>query len=70
MLDCAKVSAEIKHYQSIPVIANFINEDGSDNLKETIEANYKRIKQEVLILVENETERIKADPTLKHFIKE
>ena len=42
----------------------------ADNLKETIEANYKRIKQEVLILVENETERIKADPTLKHFIKE
>lgn len=42
----------------------------ADNFKETIEANYKRIKQEVLILVENETERIKADPTLKHFIKE
>ena len=42
----------------------------ADNLKETIEANYKRIKQEELILVENETERIKADPTLKHFIKE
>ena len=44
--------------------------DGSDNLKETIEANYKGVKQEVLSLVENETERIKADPALKHLIKE
>ncbi len=29
----------------------FTNEDGSDNLKETIEANYKQVKQEVLSLV-------------------
>ena len=70
MLDCAKVSAEIKHYQSIPVIANFINEDGSDNLKETIEANYKRVKQEIISLVESEKERIKADPALAHLNKE
>ena len=70
MLDCAKVSAEIKHYQSIPVIANFINEDGSDNLKETIEANYKRVKQEILSLVKSEIERIKNDAKLKHLIKE
>ena len=70
VVDSNKVSAEMKAYQQIPIITNFKNEDGPDNLKETIEANYKRIKQEVLILVENETERIKADPTLKHFIKE
>ena len=70
VLDCAKVSAEIKHYQSIPVIANFINEDGSDNLKETIEANYKRVKQEIISLVESEKERIKADPALAHLNKE
>ena len=70
VVDSAKVSAEMKAYLSIPVIANFINEDGSDNLKETIEANYKRVKQEVLSLVDAETERIKTDPTLKHLIKE
>ncbi len=56
--------------ERIPIIADFINEDGSDNLKETIEANYKRVKQEVLSLVDAETERIKTDPTLKHLIKE
>ena len=70
VVDSAKVSAEMKVYQSIPTIADFQNEDGSDNLKETIKTNYKRIKQEVLTLVENETERIKAAPTLKHLIKE
>ena len=41
VVDNAKVSAEMKAYQPIPVIADFINEDGFDNLKETIEANYK-----------------------------
>nr|WP_314499068.1 conjugal transfer protein MobC [uncultured Prevotella sp.] len=69
VVDSAKVSAEIKAYRPIPTIADFTNEDGSDNLKETIEANYKRVKQEVLSLVESETERIKSDPTLKHLIK-
>ena len=70
VVDSAKVSAEMKAYQPIPIIAEFTNEDGSDNLKETIEANYKRIKQEVLSLVETEVERIKADPELCHLIKE
>ena len=70
VVDSNKVSAEMKAYQQIPIIANFKNEDGPDNLKETIETNYKRIKQEVLILVENETERIKVAPALKHLIKE
>ena len=66
----AKVSADIKAYQPIPIITDSTNEDGSDNLRETIEANYKRVKQEVLTLVSNEIDRIKADPTLAHLIKE
>ena len=70
VVDSAKVSAEMKAYQPIPIIAEFTNEDGSDNLKETIEANYKRVKQEVLRLVDSEVERIKADPELCHLIKE
>ena len=44
VVDSAKVSAEMKAYQSISIIAECVNEDGSDNLKETIEANYKRVK--------------------------
>ena len=70
VVDVAKVSAESKAYQPIPIIAEFLNEDGSDSLSETIEANYKRVKQEILSLVESEIERIKNDPNLKHLIKE
>ena len=69
-MDVAKVSAETKAYQSIPIIAEFTNEDGSDNLRETVEANYKRVKQEVLNLVDSEIERIKTNPSLSYLIKE
>lgn len=41
----AKVSAEMKAYQPIPIIAEFQNEDGPDNLRETIKANYRGVKQ-------------------------
>ena len=70
VVDSTKISAEMKVYQPIPIIADFINEDGSDNLKNTIEANYKRIKQEVLSLVDKETNRIKNNPILNNLIKE
>ena len=70
VVDSAKVSAEMKAYQPIPVIVDFTNEVGSDNLKETIEANYRKIKQEILSLVDSEIERIKATPELTHLIKE
>ena len=52
VIDVDKVVAKTKAYQPIPVIAEFLNEDGSDNLSETIEANYKCVKQEILSLVE------------------
>lgn|GEM_PF-4123123 len=47
----------------------FANEDGSDNLRETIEANYKCVKQHILTLVASEIERIKNDPEQKGLIK-
>ena len=70
VVDSAKVSAEMKAYQPIPVIVEFKNEDGSDNLKETIEANYRKVKQEIFSLVNVEIERIKNDPELSKLIKE
>ena len=69
VVDSANVSAEMKAYQPIPIIADFINKDGSDNLKETIEANYRKIKQKILFLVDSEIERIKNNPVLTHLIK-
>ena len=70
VVDVAKVAAEAKAYQPIPIIAEFLNEDGSDNLSETIDANYRCVKQEILTLVTSEIQRIKNDPGLKHLIKE
>lgn len=70
VVDVAKVSAETKAYQPIPIIADFTNQNGSDSLRKTIEANYRQVKQEVLSLVDSETARVKADPTLFHLIKE
>ena len=69
VVDSTKVSAEMKAYQPIPIIAEFTNEDGSDNLKETIEANYRKVKEEILSLVDSEIMRIKNDPKLAHLIK-
>ena len=70
VVDAAKVTAETKAYQPIPIIAEFLNENGSDSLRETIEANYKCVKQDILSLVASEIERIKNDANLKHLIKE
>ena len=70
VVDVAKVSAETKAYQPIPMIADFKNKDGSDNLKETIEANYKRVKREVMSLIELEIERIKTNSSLRYLTKE
>jgi len=70
VVDSAKVSAEMKAYQPIPVIVDFTNEVGSDNLKETIEANYREVKKDVLSLVNSEIERIKSNPDLCSLIKE
>lgn len=70
VVDSAKVSDEMKQYQSIPTIAEFTNEDVSDGLQESIEAYYRQVKQEVLFLVDSEISRIKSDSSLSHLIKE
>ena len=69
VVDSAKVSAEMKAYQPIPVIVDFKNEDGLNKQKESIEANYRKVKEEILSLVDSEIMRIKNDPELAHLIK-
>ena len=59
-----------RSYQSISVIAESLNKVSFDTLAETIEANYKCVKQDILLLVASEIERIKNDANLKHLIKE
>lgn len=69
VVDSAKVSAEMKAYKPIPIIADFKNEDGLNKQKESIEANYRKVKEEILSLVDSEIMRIKNDPKLAHLIK-
>lgn len=70
VVDSTKISTEMKTYQPIPMIVDFKNKDGSDNLKETIEANYRKVKQEILSLVDSEIQRIKNTPALSHLISD
>lgn len=69
VVDNAKVAAETKAYQKIPVVASFENSKGEDIMTETIDANYKQIKADVSEIVNVEIERIKADDNLKHLVK-
>ena len=69
VVDVSEVSTETQAYEPIPIIADFINKDGSDSLTETIEANYKRVKAEVLSLVDAEIEWIKNNPNFYKILK-
>ena len=69
VVDSNKVSVEMKAYRPIPIIADFKNEDGLNKQKESIEANYRKVKEEILSLVDSEIMRIKNDPKLTHLIK-
>ncbi|BAP31941.1 TraG family protein [Chryseobacterium sp. StRB126] len=69
VVDNEKVAAETKAYQKIPEILSFVNEYGEDKMKEEIEANYRRIKSDILNIVESEIERIKNDPNLQYLVK-
>lgn len=65
IVDSAKVSAETKAYKKIPIVNEFKDENGNDIMQEQIERNYSRIKDEVEQIVQDEIERIKADPELR-----
>ena len=70
VVDSAKVSAEMKDYKPIPNITDFTDKESSDTLKETIEANYRKVKQEIRSLVDSEIQRIKDTPSLAHLVKD
>jgi hypothetical protein len=38
-------------------------------MKVEIEANYKQIKRDIVLIIESELERIKNDPDLQHLCK-
>ena len=70
VVDAEKVKREEKAYKPIPVITDFTDEDGNDCMKETVQANYRRIKEEVKQIVQEELERIANDENLKHLLQQ
>ncbi|HBL74291.1 MAG: conjugal transfer protein TraG [Bacteroidetes bacterium GWF2_42_66] len=68
VVDSAKVAAETKEYRQVPVITNFVDESGVNRMKEMIQDNYNRIKEETKKIVADELARIKNDPTLCHLL--
>ena len=69
VVDTEKVKREESHYQPIPIINDFKDADGNDCMKQAIQDNYNRIKEDVKQIVKDELERIAADENLKHLIQ-
>ena len=70
VVDAEKVKREERAYKKIPVITDFTDEDGNDRMKETVQTNYRRIKEEVKQIVQEELERIAGDENLKHLLQQ
>ena len=69
VVDNDRVKRETSRYEPIPEIINFSDADGNDIMKEQIQLNYDRIKQDIRDIVSSEMERIENDPELAHLIK-
>ena len=69
VVDNARVAAETKAYKPIPVITDFTGGDGKDHMREEIERNNYRIKEEVSGIIQKELRRIENDPNLKHLLE-
>ena len=68
VVDNERVASETKEYKKIPIITNFVDENGVDRMKEMIKENYVRIKAEAKQIVAAELQRIKDDPDLCYLL--
>ena len=64
VVDVQKVQNESAIYKRIPLIANFVDDEGKDRMREIVQENYECIKSETTQIVNDEIERIKRDPIL------
>lgn len=69
VVDTEKVKREESRYQKLPIINDFLDADGNDCMKQTIQDNYNQIKEDVKQIVKNELGRIANDENLKHLIQ-
>lgn len=70
VVDNEKVASEMKNYKPIPEVRSFLSDSGEDTMQQEIDENYRRIKQEVADIIENEIKRIKNDPNLQHLVQQ
>lgn len=68
IVDNEQVAAETKAYKKIPIINEFKDSNGNDIMQQQIDRNYSGVKADVLRILDDEFERIKADPKLKHLL--
>jgi len=68
VVDTEKVSKETKAYRPIPIITDFTDENGNDNMDQMVKENYIRIKNDVKHIVADELERIANDENLCHLL--
>ena len=69
VVDTEKVIREESRYQKLPIINDFLDADGNDCMKQTIQDNYNQIKEDVKQIVKDELERIANDENLKHLVQ-
>ena len=69
VVDTEKVKREESRYQKLPIINDFLDADGNDCMKQTIQDNYSQIKEDVKQIVKDELGRIANDENLKHLIQ-
>ena len=69
VVDTDKVKREESRYQKLPIINDFLDADGNDCMKQTIQDNYNQIKEDVKQIVKDELGRIANDENLKHLIQ-
>ncbi|HMR82464.1 MAG TPA: conjugal transfer protein MobC [Niabella sp.] len=70
VVDNERVMVETKAYKKIPQILSFTDENGADNMKQEIEANYRKVKADIVQVIESELDRIKNDPDLQHLVQQ
>ena len=69
VVDTEKVKREESRYQKLPIINDFLDADGNDCMKQTIQDNYNQIKEDVKQIVKDELGHIANDENLKHLIQ-
>lgn len=69
VVDTEKVKREEIRYQKLPIINDFLDAGGNDCMKQAIQDNNNRIKEDVKQIVKDELGRIANNENLKYLIQ-